>query len=185
MSHNLTPTDSHLNEISDDTPRIYVACLAAYNNSILHGTWIDATLEPEDILKATQAMLKASPIPNAEEWAIHDYEGFHNVRLSEWEGFAEVHAYASFIQEHGELGAELIAYMGTIELARSAIEDSYAGCYKSLANFAQELIEDTTTIPDNLRYYIDYERMARDMEMSGDIFTIETAFDEVHVFWNH
>ena len=23
-------------------PRIYVACLAAYNNGILHGAWIDA-----------------------------------------------------------------------------------------------------------------------------------------------
>jgi hypothetical protein len=28
-----------------------------------------------------------------------------------------------------------------------------------------------------------YERMAADMEMSGDIFTIETAHDEVHIFW--
>ena len=26
-----------------DTPRIYVACLAAYNNGRLHGRWIDAT----------------------------------------------------------------------------------------------------------------------------------------------
>jgi antirestriction protein len=24
-------------------PRIYVACLAAYNNGNLHGAWIDAT----------------------------------------------------------------------------------------------------------------------------------------------
>ncbi|WP_447531297.1 antirestriction protein ArdA, partial [Legionella pneumophila] len=26
-----------------DTPQIYVACLAAYNNGIVHGEWIDAT----------------------------------------------------------------------------------------------------------------------------------------------
>jgi len=26
-----------------DTPRVYVACLASYNNGILHGEWIDAT----------------------------------------------------------------------------------------------------------------------------------------------
>ena len=26
-----------------EQPRIYVACLAAYNNGILHGAWIEAT----------------------------------------------------------------------------------------------------------------------------------------------
>ena len=105
--------------------------------------------------------------------------------MSEWEGFAEVHAYASFIEEHGQLGADLIAHMDTLELAQTAMSDGYAGCFERLADFAQELTEDTTQIPKNLAYYIDYDRMGRDMEMSGDIFTIETAHDEVHVFWNH
>ncbi|MBN4078634.1 antirestriction protein ArdA [Gammaproteobacteria bacterium AH-315-C21] len=31
-------------------------------------------------------------------------------------------------------------------------------------------------------YYIDYERMGRDMEMSGDIFTVETGYKQVHIF---
>lgn len=29
--------------------RIYVACLAAYNNGKLHGVWIDATDDIDDI----------------------------------------------------------------------------------------------------------------------------------------
>jgi len=168
-----------------DTPSIYVACLAAYNNGKLHGAWIDATQEPDAIMEAVQTMLAASPELQAEEWAIHDYEGFYSIRLSEWEGFAEVHAYASFIEAHGQLGADLIAHMDTLELAQTALEDGYAGCHESLADFAQKLTEDTTQIPKNLAYYIDYDRMGRDMEMSGDIFTIETAHDEVHIFWNH
>lgn len=182
MTHNLTTSAQHSNTL-DDTPSIYVACLAAYNNGKLHGVWIDATLEPDAIREATQAMLKASPEPQAEEWAIHCYENFHGFPLSEWEGFAEVHAYATFIAEHGRLGAELITYTGDIEHARAMMSDGYAGCYGSLADFAQELTEDITMIPENLTGYIDYERMADDMEMSGDIFTIETAHDEVHVFW--
>lgn len=55
----------------EDTPHIYVACLAAYNNGKLHGAWIDATQAPETIREAIQAMLKASPEPDAEEWAVH------------------------------------------------------------------------------------------------------------------
>ena len=69
--------------------------------------------------------------------------------------------------------------------ARTAMEDHYCGCYASLADYAQELTEQTGEIPQHLEFYIDYERMGRDMDMSGDVFTIETAHDEVHVFWNH
>lgn len=33
---------------SGNTPRIYAACLAAYNSGRLHGRWIDATQDPEE-----------------------------------------------------------------------------------------------------------------------------------------
>ncbi len=72
-----------------------------------------------------------------------------------------------------------------MEDARKAIEDNYCGCYKSLADYAEELSEETTQIPESLAYYIDYERMERDMELGGDVDTIETGYDEVHIFWNH
>lgn len=37
-------------------------------------------------------------------------------------------------------------------------------------------------LPHGLRYYIDYQAMARDAELNGDLFTISTARDVVHVF---
>ena len=168
-----------------ETPRIYVACLAAYNNGKLHGAWIDATQEPDAIMKEVQTMLKASPEPEAEEFAIHDYEEFCGISLSGYEGLEQVHTYATFVEEHGRLGTEVYNYYGELQEAIKALTQYYAGCYVCLADFAQELTEDTTTIPENLLYYIDYESMARDMEMSGDIVTIETGHVEVHVFWNH
>ncbi|WP_212632130.1 antirestriction protein ArdA, partial [Pseudomonas sp. KB-10] len=48
----------------------------------------------------------------------------------------------------------------------------------------QELTEETSSIPQHLVMYIDYRAMARDMEYSGDVFTLETGFEQVHVFWN-
>ena len=60
-----------------DPIRIYVACLAAYNNGHLHGEWIKVTDEAS-IWEAVQAMLFASPIEeDAEEWAIHDLSLIH------------------------------------------------------------------------------------------------------------
>ncbi|KTD66898.1 antirestriction protein [Legionella steelei] len=60
-------------------PSIYVACLASYSNAILHGVWIDATQSEDDIMEEIWEMLDNSTEQDAEE-------------------------YASFIQEHGELG---------------------------------------------------------------------------------
>lgn len=165
--------------------KIYVADLAAYNNGKLHGIWIDATLDIEDIQGQINDMLSESPEEFAEEYAIHDYEGFEGYSLGEYEGIESAHEIACFIEEHGEIGAELLAHFSSIDEATTAIEDSYAGCYKSVADFAEELTEQSTQIPESLQYYIDYERMGRDMEMGGDIFSIETAHDEVHIFWNH
>ncbi|MDX5984934.1 antirestriction protein ArdA [Sphingomonas echinoides] len=166
-----------------DRPRIYVACLAAYNNGILHGAWIDAARDPWELWDDIRAMLQASPVAGAEEYAIHDYEGFGGVRIAEYEGIDCVAHIAAFIVEHGALGAAVLDYYGDdMAEAREALEDRYIGSYTSLADYVQELTEDTTTIPASLRYYIDWQAMARDAEMSGDLFTIETAHDEVHVF---
>lgn len=46
-------------------PRIYVACLASYNNGVLHGRWIDLDgLDYDDLSNEIAAMLRESPYPN-------------------------------------------------------------------------------------------------------------------------
>ena len=166
--------------------RIYIADLAAYNNGKLHGVWIDATQDLDDIQGQIQKMLAASPEEFSEEYAIHDYEGFNGYGLSEYEGIERVQEIACFIEEHPDIAGELLNYFGgDLEDSKKAIEENYCGCYQSLADYAQELTEGTAEIPENLAFYIDYERMGRDMELGGDVYTIETAFDEIHIFWSH
>lgn len=162
--------------------RIYVACLAAYNNGILHGCWIDANQDAWAIYDGIAAMLKASPIPDAEEWAIHDYEGFEGIGIEEYAGIESVAEKAAFVAEHGKLGAELVSYYGSLDDAREALEDRYHGVYSDLADYVQGITEESLTVPEPLRFYIDWQAMARDAEMSGDVFTIQTAHDEIHVF---
>jgi antirestriction protein len=88
------------------TPRIYVACLAAYNNERLHGRWINAHQSPDELYSEVQAMLAASPEPGAEEWAIHDHEGFGPEGLLETELLERVSAIAATLVEHDDaLGA--------------------------------------------------------------------------------
>jgi antirestriction protein len=166
-----------------DRPRIYVACLAAYNAGRLHGRWIDATT-PDEIRAEVRAMLTASPEPDAEEWAIHDHEGFEGIGPAEYASFETVCDLADFIAEHGQLGARLYRNCGDdLEQARAAFED-YAGKYRSAADFAEELHRDLgTSVPECLSDYIDWLALARDMAMGGEIMVFQTEFDAVHVFW--
>ncbi len=161
--------------------RIYAACLAAYNNGALHGRWIDALQDADAIRDEIAAMLSAS-VHGAEEYAIHDYEGFEGARIEEYQSIDNVAEIAAFIDEYGALGGELLNYFGDLEDARTAMEEGYRGVYASLADFAQELTEETTQIPESLQYYIDYERLGRDLEIN-DVLAIETGFEQVHIFW--
>lgn len=166
--------------------RIYVACLAAYNSGHLHGRWIDATQGEDHIWSETRAMLAASPEPDAEEWAIHDYEGFEGAPISEYSSFETIAAMAEFIEENEAFGGKLLEHFsGDLEDAQKALENHF-GEYESLEDYARQLTEDTTAeIPEHLQNYIDYAAMGRDIEMNGDVFTLEIAHNEIHIFGAH
>jgi len=81
-------------------PYVYIASLSDYNNGTLHGVWIFADQDADDIQEEISEMLAASADPGAEEWAIHDYEGFP-IRLGEWESVGWLAALGQAIAEHG------------------------------------------------------------------------------------
>jgi antirestriction protein len=163
-------------------PKIYVADLAAYTNGKLHGVWINALSELDEMFDSIKDMLKTSPERYAEEYAIHDYEGFDGCSLSEYQSIESVREIAIFLDENPDLGVELLSYFNNdIKQAKNATLENYQGFYDSLADYAQAITEDSTSIPSHLNYYIDYERMARDIEMSGEIFMIKRN-RSVHIF---
>jgi antirestriction protein len=168
----------------DLEPRIYVACLAAYNSGWLQGAWIDVGDDADAVWAAIAAMLKTSPVAGGEEFAIHDYEGFGGVEIAEYAGVDRVVEIAGFLRERGVLGALVLEHVGgDVEAARTTLDEQYHGVFESLADCFQALTEETTVIPGALRNYIDWQAMGRDAQLSGDVFTLETAHDEVHVFW--
>ena len=162
-------------------PKIYVACLAAYNNGILHGDWIDANQDPDDLRDAVHIILKTSPISHAEEWAIHDYEDFDPAYMNENMGMKEVSSIAKFLVEYGELAsAVLIELNGDLDQAKDLIENCYQGEFKSEEDFAMSYAEETMEIPDYLASYINYEIMARDLFI--DNFMSIELNHKTHVF---
>lgn len=75
--------------------RIYVACLASYNNGRLHGAWIDcAGKDADDINAEIATMLRASPYPNVH---VSDYEAA--ARAAGWDNSA--HAISNIPNDEG------------------------------------------------------------------------------------
>lgn len=164
------------------SPRIYVASLSDYNAGRLHGRWIDATQDPDDIADQVQEMLAASPeavaFPEggfAEEWAIHDYEGFGGIRLSEWESFETVAKLAEMIDEHD--GAFIAWYenesRNPVDDWAEEFSDEYAGEWDDMEAFAYELAEDMgVEVPNTWPLsYVDWAAAARDLILGGDYWT--------------
>lgn len=159
---------------SNLTPKIYVACLAAYNDGFLHGAWVDATQGKDAIYDGIKSMLSDSPIPHSEEWAIHDFEDFGRISLSEYESISFICDLAEFIKKHGDLGLGLMEYYSSISCAEEAIENCYHGEHDDELSFASYLFDDCygCDVPDHIKYYIDYDAFCRDLFIS-DYFSIE------------
>jgi antirestriction protein len=165
-----------------ETPKIYVACLAAYNAGKLHGVWIDAT-QGEDVVEAEiEAMLQASPVPGAEEFAIHDFEGFYGLSIDENESIEAVVTIAALLEEHGALGAELIGTLGDADKAQEALAYHYKGAYASLADYAYSMFEDSLTgVPNVIANNVNWDNVGKEFKSGGDIWTVEVG-GQVHVF---
>lgn len=151
------------------SPRIYVASLADYNAGELLGVWIDANQESEALHAEIEAMLARSDEDVAEEWAIHDYEGFGPFQVHEYEPMDVVSAVARGIAEHGTAFAAYVSWAGTGEEALRAFDDCYLGSWPNLEVYARELAEDfgweakLRELPEDMRQYvsIDYDGVAR------------------------
>jgi antirestriction protein len=165
-------------------PRIYVASLSDYNAGILHGAWLNAAQETSVLNAGIAEMLNRSPSGGAEEWAIHDFEGFGTYRLSEYESIDKVGRLARGIVRHGEAFSAWAGYLGTNDWdTLDQFEDFYLGRWDSVSDYAEAFIdeldlrEELEKVAPNLGPYIsiDYEALGRDLSLGGDVVALDTS----------
>lgn len=203
--------------VTSDEPRIYVACLASYNSGTLHGRWIDDCTGADEIRDLVDGMLRDSKYPNvevtclacdgdgcsecghtgkvpsAEEWAIHDHEGFPPGLIEESTSFDTVAAIASALEEIDDREA-FESWLGLgvhneddPSSWEEAFREAYAGEWDSKADWAEEYMDSTgglADMPENLRNYFDFDAFARDCEMGGDMTFIREG-GTTYAFNNH
>jgi len=114
--------------------QIYITCPASYTNGTIHGKWIDATSDVDEMQEDVNALLRSSEYPNvmvecpacggvcrvvecstckgygevpsAEEFAIHDFDEIPC--LGEYGGLRAVADYVEFVEAHDSFKADEI-----------------------------------------------------------------------------
>jgi antirestriction protein len=174
-----------------DGPKVWIASLSDYNAGHLHGAWADADQDEDGLWNDINAVLRSSPSPGAEEWAIFDYEGFGPLRLSEYEGVARITRLGRGIAEHGEAFAAFAHYLGQQDEMLAQFEDCYLGQWKSAEAYVQDYVESAGiestldfVLPESLRPYVkvDVEAMAREMELEGALLEVPASNGDVFLF---
>jgi antirestriction protein len=126
-------------------------------------------------------------VPSAEEWAAHDWEGDGLAAFGEYPDLDKVVEHVRLMEEHGEAWAAYVDTVGAHYATEEGFLDTYAGTFDTEADWAADYWEMTgllEQIPENLRFYIDYEAYARDCRMGGDVsFTRYNG--TLYVFNNH
>lgn len=176
-------------------PRIWVASLADYNNGSLHGRWIDAARDEAELQADIDAMLAASPLTaqtgeRAEEWAIHDSDGFAPLRIDAHENLRWISRVAKGIAEYGPAFAAYAEVVEEEDLLASFDED-YLGHYDDLHTYVEQLINDLgydrildEALPASIRPYvkIDVTATANDLLLGGDLHAVPAADGGVWIF---
>jgi antirestriction protein len=100
----------------------------------------------------------------AEELGEGEYEVIDVDDMPFFTDLEELVDYAQGYFEHGEPWRVYVESEGVLDEA--AFEEAFVGKYSTETEFVRTLLEDTGElgqIPDYLRYYIDYQALARDL----------------------
>lgn len=174
--------------MTDKTPKIYCACLAAYNNGKLHGAWINCDQDADDIWAEIEEMLKNSPEPGAEEWAIHDSENWQGIEIGEYENIERLALLAQILAEHGEAFAVYYQYYSSDATEEDFVE-RYMGQYESEEDFVYEQWRECGKLAEIEQLgicesYIDWEAIARDWFIDS-YHSVDVGYKQTYVFSRH
>lgn len=149
-----------------DTPKIYVADLAAYNEGNLVGEWLDLSdySSGEEIMEAIHKLLKQwskKAKVKREEYAIHDAENIPKGLYSEYMGestFDTIYEYMKVAEDTNiplPVLAEWVSDNGA-DVENAA--DAFQGEYDDMEDYAYQLVEEGAMSVGNNIFISDTDR---------------------------
>jgi antirestriction protein len=176
----------------DDDPRIWVGSLSDYVAGYLHGEWLQTDLELDELQDAVQFILKHSHEPDAEEYAVMDYDGFTSdltSLLGEYPSLQTIHRLGQGIREHGPAFSAWAAYVGPDNHDQlDQFEDHYWGEWESLEAYAEDQLDNLGAnqyiedAPEWLKPYLSLDVGGYARDLGYELHVVEASGGEVWVF---
>ena len=178
--------NSYKSDYREGNPAVYVGTYGKYNSGSLRGAWLDITkfADYDEFLAVCRYLHRDEADP---EFMFQDFENFPREWYSESgiseEVFNNIQAYGDLSADEKEAFDVYINYKGYGHCDDERIFDdfreAYCGEWSSEEDFAEQLVDDCGllhNVPDDLRYYFDFSKYAR------DLFMCDYYFDSGHVF---
>lgn len=136
----------------EDSPRIYVADLEAYNDGRLNGEWLSLTdyNNADELMEAIQELLDKWGV---EEYAIHDTEYIPSNLSSEYMGQRDFEQLYEMIDLANEYNLPLEVVQDVVSQFDASAVEEYQGKYDSAIDFAEQLVDET-----GIESFIDFQQ---------------------------
>lgn len=165
--------------IINQKPRAWVGCLGCYNSGSLRGLWVDG-VDAADTDGAGLSNGGRCLKCGGDEFWVLDHENYGDLLGGECSTVeaATIAAAIQNIEERGEDIERVMAYASNCNLSlddwdewRVQYEDAVLH-HATIEEYAEEMLEIGLfgDIPESLAGYIDVKAIARDLEMSGEIW---------------
>ena len=166
------------------TIRAYVTNLGLYNEGYLVGEWVTFPISEEE---QGELFERIKIDETHEEIFITDYETDIDIKIGEYTSIDELNEIAEQIEDLDDYEEEIVkALIGNGYSLEDALDKKddvmyYSGC-STMAEVAEQYADETgllDSIPENLRYYFDFEAFGRDMSFEGEFIFTDNGCIEV------
>ena len=143
---------------------VWIGCLAAYTSGRLHGQWIEVTPDVETLEEEIQEVLKTSPMPNAEEYFVADYES--PIPIGEYESLDNVCLISEIVNELEGHVAEKLECFSDLGFCIPEIAEKIRQGIVPIVNEKHELIAEwlgEDPVVDHI--YFDWDAAWRDYQV--------------------
>lgn len=108
-------------------PRVFIGCQASASNGHLHGRWLFAAQEADDLHDEVQDILSTSPVGGSDGYFVADTEYFAGYDLGQNPSIETITRVARGIEEHGASFARWLEHHGIDNLDQ--VERTYVDAY--------------------------------------------------------
>lgn len=167
---------------------VYVGTYAKYNNGSISGKWLDLEdyVDHDDFIEACRELHKDEEDP---ELMFQDFEGFPEEYYNESSIDPQVWEWLELDDDERNLVSAYLEGTSSSDYLSTTLktaQEKLVGVGDSAKEVIEQWADDVgilNEVPDNLKYYFDWDNYTRDI-LASDCFEVEGDDGQIYVFYH-